>query len=733
VVLVAALLRIWGLADRLPDPSLGINVLEDTAVEETDRTTLGRAWAMWAGGTKKWDLNPHTGGWPALSFYLTLGIELLYKAGYMMSHSGIDAMTFARHVEMESRSLFLIARWISLMIGLVTVVLTFRLGRLLAGRTVGLAAALLLAFNVPHILASQHVMDPNLLALFFLLLAATPMVRIAAGEGKPRDSIVAGAMLGLAGACKYVPLLVMLPFLIAHPRGFKNRWFWAGAGIAMVAMFATTPFTFLDWKTTFRDIVVQRKSLFSDWVGQSQFPISLPTYLVTSLPHALGWPAYLLSLVGTVLLWRTGAAGRAIALIPIVMVAAYGALRTAQERYMLAAFPMVAIAAALAFTRAVAWWRERGPATLRRAAPATAMALPALVAAASLGWAMPDLVRMRESLRLPDSRHVARRWILQNIPPTEPQMIELYGPVFQEGERNFVIWPFFATQAHLVSSAYHPEFLDGIRYAVLSREIWRRYEADSLLYPSESAFYRWLHTQTHLVWSTQGMKLAGPVLEIRALPATISTAATRDSLFRALVPKPTHTTRLALWCAQMAGLFGRMDQDGRAEEWALRGLTIEARNMMPQLYSALALSRLRLHRFPDAEKAASQGIAITPRSYSLRLYRAMALEEMGRSEEALEELRRSFALSNDPRIQLNIGQLLADMGRFDEAAVVLAQVPRGIPQRGVAQRDLAVILLNQLKRRDEGLAALREAIELETDPEQARLMREELDRMSRGR
>jgi tetratricopeptide (TPR) repeat protein len=111
----------------------------------------------------------------------------------------------------------------------------------------------------------------------------------------------------------------------------------------------------------------------------------------------------------------------------------------------------------------------------------------------------------------------------------------------------------------------------------------------------------------------------------------------------------------------------------------------------------------------------------------------MALEEMGRSEEALEELRRSFALSNDPRIQLNIGQLLADMGRFDEAAVVLAQVPRGIPQRGVAQRDLAVILLNQLKRRDEGLAALREAIELETDPEQARLMREELDRMSRGR
>jgi tetratricopeptide (TPR) repeat protein len=688
---------------------------------------------MWAGGTKKWDLNPHTGGWPALSFYMTLGIELLYKAGYMASHTGIDAPTFARHVEMESRSLFLIARWISLLIGLVTVVLTFRLGRLLAGRTVGLAAALLLACNVPHILASQHVMDPNLLALLFLLLAATPMVRIATGEGTPRDSIVAGAMLGLAGACKYVPLLVMVPFLFAHPRGIKNRWFWAGAGIALVAMFAATPFTFLDWKTTFRDIVVQRKSLFSDWVGQSQFPISLPTYLVSSLPHALGWPTYLLSLVGTVLLWRTGAAGRAMAMIPIVMVAAYGGLRTAQERYILAAFPMFTIAAALAFTRAVAWWRERGPAALRGAAPATALALPALVAAGALVWPVPELARMRDSLRLPDSRHVARRWIMQNIPPTEPQMIELYGPVFQEGERNFVIWPFFATQAYLVSAAYHPEFLDGIRYAVLSREIWRRYEVDSLNYPRESAFYRWLHTKTHLVWSTHGMKLAGPVLEVRALPGSTSTEATRDSLFRTLVPKPTHTTRLALWCAQMAGLFGRMNQDDRAEEWALRGLSIEARNMMPQLYAALALSRLRLHRFAAAEEAARQGIAVTPRSNSLHVYRGMALEELGRSEEALEELRTAFALSNDPRILLNIGQLLADMGRFEEAVTTLAQVPSGIPQRAAAQRDLAVILINQLKRPDEGLAALREAAELETDPEQARLLREEVERMTRGR
>src|SRR2546425_13167023 len=55
-------IRLWGIHDRLPDPSLGIHLLDDTAVEETDRTTVGRAWAMWRGGAPPLAPHPHTGG-----------------------------------------------------------------------------------------------------------------------------------------------------------------------------------------------------------------------------------------------------------------------------------------------------------------------------------------------------------------------------------------------------------------------------------------------------------------------------------------------------------------------------------------------------------------------------------------------------------------------------------------------------------------------------------------------
>src|SRR5712672_566025 len=161
LVCLAALLRLWG-----------ITVLEDTAVEETDRTTTGRAWTLWRGGSKPLDLNPHTGGWPALSFYVTLGIQWLYRLGYSIQHPGVDADRFASHVMdgTGSRGIFILARLIGAIIGVLTVVLTYRLGILVAGRLVGFGAALLLAVNLQHILVSQHVSDPNLLALLFVLL-----------------------------------------------------------------------------------------------------------------------------------------------------------------------------------------------------------------------------------------------------------------------------------------------------------------------------------------------------------------------------------------------------------------------------------------------------------------------------------------------------------------------------------------------------------------------------------
>ncbi|HEY6148066.1 MAG TPA: glycosyltransferase family 39 protein, partial [Thermoanaerobaculia bacterium] len=518
------------------------------------------------------------------------------------------------------------------------------------GRTVGLLAGLLLALNPLHVMTSQHIADPNLLALVFVLLASLAMVRVAE-RGETRDSIIAGAMIGLAGACKYVPLILVLPLAMAHGRDFfRKRSFYLGLLAVGVAMFAASPFTFIDWKMTISDFGTQRKSLFSDWVGQTTFPFSLPTYLAVSLPHAMGWPAYLLSLAGTVLLWRRGATARPIALIPIVMVLANGALKAAQERYVLTALPILFVAASIAILEAGAWLRARPRVPAR-----PALLVPALLAVLAAAWPLPEYAEVRRDLSLPDTRHLSRKWINANINPGRPIAVELYGPIFQPDERAMLIWPFFATQVPLVRPAYHHEFLDGLEFYVLSREVSRRFDADSVAYPVESAFYRWIRANTTVVWHSEAESSSGPPIEVRRVPPGISTPAQRDSLFTAVMPKPSGIGRVALWCFDYATLYGRLGRYDLAVEWARRGLRVDAPRLNARLDIVLAYSLLNLEKFAAAESAAAAGIRLAPRDHIVRLYHATALQQLGFKQEAFQEFTAAYDLSHDPKILLSIG------------------------------------------------------------------------------
>ncbi|HEU5310798.1 MAG TPA: glycosyltransferase family 39 protein, partial [Candidatus Eisenbacteria bacterium] len=538
LVVLATAVRLWGVADRLPDPTLGINVLDDSVVEETDRTTTGRAWTMWGGGTKKLDLNPHTGGWPGFSFYVTLGIQKVYHLTYVASHPGTTEKEFADHVKSRSDRFFLFGRVASLLIGVLTVFLTYRLGARLAGRSVGALAACFVALNPLHILTSQHIADPNLLALLFVLLAALAMVRIVeerglatgpgpgsrpggkagtrGGEPTLQTAAIAGAMIGLAGASKYVPLVLALPLAVAYGRSFfRSRAFYVSLLAIVVALFLASPYTFLDWKTTLKDMQTQRSALFSDWVGQTAFPFSLPTYLTVSLPHAMGWPAYLLGIVGMGFLWRRGPTAHPVALIAATIVLANGALKAAQERYVLVAIPILFLGTALTLFEAASWIRARFRDRAPGPAPAAAAGLVALVA---LAWPLPEYAGFRAELAKPDTRHVSRRWIRANIPAERPMVVELYGPVFTQDERAVVIMPFFATRVPMVRPAYHPELLEGAEYYVSSGEISRRFDAAAASYPVESAYYRWLRENAPVVWKASPESTSGPTIEVRRLP-----------------------------------------------------------------------------------------------------------------------------------------------------------------------------------------------------------------------
>jgi len=111
VLTVAVLVRLWGIADRLPDPTLGINpIVGNTAVDEGDRRAMDYAWQMWRGGAAPLDLNPRTGDWPGLPFYVALASQMAYRAYDSLAHGTASAEEFARHMERDPAGMFLLAR-----------------------------------------------------------------------------------------------------------------------------------------------------------------------------------------------------------------------------------------------------------------------------------------------------------------------------------------------------------------------------------------------------------------------------------------------------------------------------------------------------------------------------------------------------------------------------------------------------------------------------------------------
>jgi hypothetical protein len=580
VLLALALaLRLWGLTDRLPDPKLGIDPMDDSAIEETDRTTMARAWGMWQGGQGKLDLDPHTAGWPSLPFYVALAGQAAYKAVWAVSSGEHGTDSFARHVQTHPDRFFAFARLTGVVTGLLSIFIVSKLGGEVLGPTGGLVASVLLAVNPSHIAASQHVADPNLLALLFSVAACWAMAR-ASDRPTLGGAVLVGALIGLATSSKYVPMVLFVPVgwrEIERVRAGRSRASESTLRVAASVLTAAlafglaSPFTLLQGAVTSRDVLAQVGALSSDWTGQSRFPIALPGYIVETLPRMLGLGLYAIAVAGLVLLWKRSVQGRLVVLCAAVLILANGLLSVAQPRYVLPALPFMLIgsAASLTWGWSAAHERLRRPSGIVSVALAVVLLLPGAL----------ELVRTRRAMAAPDSRHEARIWLNTHVPPEVPMVVELYGPVVNsvQMERLAITWPFFSVRPERVNAAYHVEYLDGFRIYVASSSVSDRYRATPGKYPSEVAYYDWLRTNTRVLWSSDTTRASGPVIRVLALPGPIGSPETRRELWAKAEGSRMDSVRIGGWCQQAAMLFALAGDSTRAVEWAARYTSVSPR------------------------------------------------------------------------------------------------------------------------------------------------------------
>ncbi|MBC8263565.1 MAG: glycosyltransferase family 39 protein [Anaerolineales bacterium] len=411
LVTLAALalgIRVWGLAFGLP---YRYHIDETFYVAGALRMASNR-----------FNLPIITHG-PNLFYMLLLAEDVAYFVVMRLMGVVGSVAAFEQLYRNDPTVFVLLARLTSAIAGVLTLVPTYLIGKRLHGRTVGFAAAVLLAFNFQHVRES-HYGTPDvfvgLLVTSCLLMCITVMQ-----TGRMRSYVLCGILAGLATGTKFTSVLVCLPIGIAHGvvawRESDGKLRNAGRRMLSGRLFAVVLSFGLAFAIAYPNVVL-RPAAFLEYVrflidvGKTgfitQFRIdSAPAWLyyLHSLSWGMGW--ILLSFLGLGLIVitlrrQTGD------LLVLSFIAIYLAFLSRSpyyaSRYLVPFLPGLCVFAA-AGIHWLAGWRRRQWNT-------SVAVIYGLIISLAILQPLASAIRHDYLLTQKDTRTIAKDWIETNIP-----------------------------------------------------------------------------------------------------------------------------------------------------------------------------------------------------------------------------------------------------------------------------------------------------------------------------
>lgn len=279
---LAAILRFWGLEYGIPHP---------TARPDEERV-VGRAQTIFATG----DWHPGSFFYPSLPFYLdALALHAYYGAGKLLGRYA-EPRDFLLDVAVGRPGLhYRICRFVSAAAGVATIVAAYALSLAAFHRP---WAAVLAAFSlaVCHVhVRDSHFATVDVLATLFVTLSLVFAVRAPRASGA-RDFVLAGLFAGLAISSKYnVGLIAIAIGVAALYRGRKAiSYITLSAATAAAAFALTSPYVLVRFGGFRSDM-----SFLEEFLYRSG-DLALWDHLRTTFPAGLGWPLYLVAILGVV-------------------------------------------------------------------------------------------------------------------------------------------------------------------------------------------------------------------------------------------------------------------------------------------------------------------------------------------------------------------------------------------------------------------------------------------------
>lgn len=465
LVLVALGMRFWA------GPAFGLPYLYDPDESAFVSPALKMVWDS--------NLNPGWFGHPG-STVIYLNAVVFKGLSLVAPHLGLfDTMRgFRRHFLGDPTLVHLLARSLYVVIGTSTVWFLYTLSRAVHGRGTALLAAAMLAVMGLHIEYSQMVRT-DILVTVLAVLAAHQAIGLTRDPSLKRY-VVSGVLVGMAVATKYPAVLIGTMLLVAHLMTHSLQWraLWklgVGGVAALVSLFLCTPFLFIDHEAVRRDLAAEAAGGHLSAAGNGFLDNAL-WYLHQPLPDIFGWWGLALALFGAVVLVRQRRAeGAVLVAFLLVYWLAISAHPLRWERWVLPALPFVSLFAAIGASAGARLLADRVamvPARAWFAVLAAALCVPMLLQSVEQG-------RIRSG---PDTRALAREWLLTHVPRDSRILIETYGPqvpkdhymLYNAGAERVVRRP-QGVRAHVVPSGFLSEVGTlaslneaGVEYLVLS-------------------------------------------------------------------------------------------------------------------------------------------------------------------------------------------------------------------------------------------------------------------------
>jgi hypothetical protein len=344
---------------------------------------------------------------PAGYTYLVYGLlRLMY--GPLGAHLRFGNVT--DQFNQDPTAIWTAARSLAAVLCMLGVAATYFAARRLWGPRHGLVAAALLSFAFLPV-AYSRIAVTDVGSLMGVALALWGSVRVAE-EGRPRDYLLAGAGAGLGLGFKYTAGLALLPLGVAAAsrlradRGRALLLAIAGGLAALVVFVLLNPYLFTHFGR-----------FWSDLRGQAQVAANEPKpgqqsggvgYYLESLTWGLGWVAALAAAAGGVLeLRRSLVRGLVLISMPLALFVYLSVQSRYFGRWLLPAYPALAMLAAVALVRLADLVRGRPLARAVALAGVTALAL-----------AQPLAADIRTSLVLgrEDTREQVRNFLAHRYP-----------------------------------------------------------------------------------------------------------------------------------------------------------------------------------------------------------------------------------------------------------------------------------------------------------------------------